>query len=84
MGPIAGPDAVGKRKILCPCRDSNHGCPDRCSITILTELAGYQEKQVSTATSLKATLSSRRFILVSHWHLPSLSFCSVSIDRRPV
>jgi len=38
VGPRAGPDAMVKRKILCPCRESNPGRPARSLVTVLTEL----------------------------------------------
>jgi hypothetical protein len=39
VSPRVGLDAVNKRKIPCPCRDSNPGLPSRNLVTILTELS---------------------------------------------
>jgi hypothetical protein len=38
MGPRAGLDAVTKRELLCPHRDSKLGRPPSSLVTILTEL----------------------------------------------
>jgi len=44
MGPKAGPDAMAKRYILWPCKESNHGRPTRSLVSILTELSQFPSK----------------------------------------